>query len=76
MPGSENKTWTCCYTKWVEGEHVTCPTTPPLATSCEGAKTLQECSIENQICKQGTKGAGPNGNRCCGGWWNNNAITC
>ena len=75
MPGSENKTWTCCYTKWVEGEHVTCPTTPPLATSCEGAKTLQECSIENQICKQGTKGAGPNGNRCCGGWWNNNANT-
>ena len=68
LPGSNNKTWTCCYLRWEEG-NLTCPPTPPPASSCEGATTLQECSIQNQTCPSGTKGAGPNGNRCCGGWW-------
>ena len=74
LPGSNNKTWTCCYLRWEEG-NLTCPPTPPPASSCEGATTLQECSIQNQTCPSGTKGAGPNGNRCCGGWWNDNEAT-
>jgi phospholipase C len=70
LPGAENKT--CCYLKWEQG-NLTCPSTPPPAKACEGATTLQECTIQNQICSAGTKGAGPNGNRCCGGWWNDDA---
>ena len=74
MPGSKNKTYTCCYLKWVKGNSCSTPFPPP-ATSCEGATTLQECQIQNQTCTKGTKGAGPNGNRCCGGWWNDNLET-
>jgi phospholipase C len=74
VPGSDNKTWTCCFLKWEEG-NVTCPPTPPPATSCEGATTLQECRVENQTCMPGTVGAGPHGNRCCGGWWNDDEAT-
>ena len=58
MPGSKNKTYTCCYLKWVKGNSCSTPFPPP-ATSCEGATTLQECQIQNQTCTKGTKGAGP-----------------
>ena len=68
-PGSEGKTWVCCFTAWVEGK-TTCPPMPPAAKECKGATTQQECLINTQPCPAGSPGAGPKGNRCCGGWWN------
>jgi len=67
-PGSLDKNYLCCATKWVvvKSGASPCPSLPP-ATVCDPG---QECLIQNQTCPPGTKGASPKiGNRCCGGWW-------
>ncbi len=69
-PGSMGNYYICCGTLWIPVDNgtVPCPPMPP-ATSCDGATTGQECTIQNQTCPVGTPGASPTGNRCCGGWW-------